>query len=82
MLEEALTNLINNQALFLAHPARADERFARIGERFAHIESELADIKTILVHHQRILEALPKAIRENLRCSNIEPRKPADEEES
>lgn len=58
-LEEALATLINNQALFVGQAARTDERFRRI-------ESELGEIKTILLHHQGTLEALPEAIREKI----------------
>ncbi len=72
-LEEALTALINNQALFVGQVARMDERFARIDERFARIderfariESDLGEIKNILLHHEQMLEALPEAIRQKI----------------
>ena len=72
-LEEALATLLNNQALLVGQIARTDERFgrtddrfARIDERFARIEGELGEIKTILLHHQAILEALPEAIRQKV----------------
>ncbi len=65
-LEEALVNLINNQALFIGSLARMDERFARIDERFARMESDLAAIKSILVHHEKILESLPEVIRQKI----------------
>ncbi len=58
-LEEALAMLINNQALFVGQMARMDDRFARI-------ENELGEIKTILLHHQGILEQLPEAIRQKI----------------
>ena len=58
-LEEALATLINNQALFVGQLARVDERFARI-------EAELTAIRTILLHHEQILEALPEAIRQKV----------------
>jgi hypothetical protein len=51
-LEAAVAVLIYNQAHFLALAAR--------------IESELAEIKSILIHHQHILDGLPEAIREKI----------------
>ena len=51
-LEFAVAVLINNQAHFLALASR--------------IDSELAEIKSILIHHERILNGLPEAIREQL----------------
>ncbi|OFW11860.1 MAG: hypothetical protein A3H27_16665 [Acidobacteria bacterium RIFCSPLOWO2_02_FULL_59_13] len=51
-LEEAVAVLINNQAHFMSAVAR--------------IESELAEIRNILIHHQRILDGLPEAIREKI----------------
>ena len=65
-LEEALANLINNQAAFVGQLARVDERFAKLDDRFARIESELGAIKSILLHHQQMLEALPEAIRQKI----------------
>jgi len=47
-----LATLITNQAHFVAQMAR--------------IETELTEIKSILLHHQRTLEALPEAIREKI----------------
>jgi hypothetical protein len=58
-LEEALANLINNQALFVGQLGRMDERFARI-------EKQLAAIENLLLHHQEILEGLPEAIRQKI----------------
>ncbi|MBI3664634.1 MAG: hypothetical protein HY236_00145 [Acidobacteria bacterium] len=65
-LEEALANLIHNQALFIGQLGRMDDRFAKMDERSARIEAELAEIKTILLHHQQTLEALPEAIRQKV----------------
>ena len=45
---------------------RMEERFARTDERFARIEAELETIKTILLRHERKLEALPEAIRQKI----------------
>ncbi|MBI4444231.1 MAG: hypothetical protein HY649_12775 [Acidobacteria bacterium] len=55
-LEEAVAILLNNQAQFVGH-------LSRIELQFAEIRSELAEIKKILIHHERILDALPQAIR-------------------
>jgi chromosome segregation ATPase len=72
-LEQAMATLINSQALLVGQIARTDERFGRseerfgrIDDRFSRIESELSEIKTILLHHQAMLEALPEAIREKI----------------
>jgi hypothetical protein len=55
-LESAVAVLINNQAHFLALASR--------------IETELAEIKSILIHHERILNGLPEAIREKIGFSS------------
>lgn len=79
-LEEALAALIQNQAAFLSHLSRMDERFARADERFAkmderfakidecfaRIESELEAIKAILLRHEQMLQELPEAIRQKI----------------
>ncbi|MBI4460707.1 MAG: hypothetical protein HY648_11705 [Acidobacteria bacterium] len=62
-LEEALAALNDNQAQFVGNLSRMDERFARI-------ESELSEIKSILLHYQQILDALPEAIREKIGFKN------------
>ena len=62
-LEEALATVINNQAMFVGQLARTE---ANTAERFARIESELAQIRSILLHHEQILEALPEAIRQKI----------------
>lgn len=41
-LEEALAALIQNEAAFLAHLSRMDERFARADERFAKMDERFA----------------------------------------
>ena len=46
--------------------ARIDERFARIEERFARIDDRFARIEAILIEHNRILQALPEAIRDKI----------------
>ncbi len=62
-LEEALATLIQNQASFLARMSEIDARVAEMdrinSERFARIEA-------LLIEHNRILEALPDAIREKI----------------
>ena len=55
-LQQALAALINQQALFVGQLARMDAR----------IESELVTIKSILLHHEQMLEALPEAIRQKI----------------
>jgi hypothetical protein len=62
-LEEAIINLINNQAAFQANfmtlSARTDERFSRI-------ETELAEIRAILLRHEQIVQSLPETIRQKI----------------
>jgi hypothetical protein len=62
-LQQAMALLIQNQAsflsTFLAHTARADERFARI-------ENDLDQIKAILLRHERMLNELPEEIRQKV----------------
>jgi hypothetical protein len=62
-LEEALASLIQNQACFLARRSEIDLRVAEMdrinSERFARIEA-------LLLEHNRILQALPDAIREKI----------------
>jgi hypothetical protein len=62
-LEEALATLIQNQAAFVARMAEIDARVAEMertnAERFARIEA-------LLLEHNRILQALPDAIRETI----------------
>ncbi len=59
-LEEALATLIQNQTAFLARMSEIDARVAEMdrinAERFARIES-------LLLEHNRMLQALPEAIR-------------------
>jgi hypothetical protein len=62
-LEEALAILIQNQASFLARMSDIDARVAEMdrinAERFARIEA-------LLLEHNRILQALPDAIRDKI----------------
>jgi hypothetical protein len=62
-LEEALATLIQNQASFVARMSEIDARVADMdrinSERFARIES-------LLIEHNRILQALPDAIRDKI----------------
>jgi hypothetical protein len=62
-LEDALATLIQNQASFLARMSDIDLRVAEMeritSERFARIEA-------LLLEHNRILQALPDAIREKI----------------
>jgi len=62
-LEEALATLIQNQASFLTRMSEIDLRVADMdrvnSERFARIEA-------LLIEHNRILQALPDAIRDKI----------------
>jgi hypothetical protein len=62
-LEEALATLIQNQTSFLARMSEIDARVAEMdrvnSERFARIEA-------LLLEHNRILQALPDAIRDKI----------------
>jgi len=62
-LEEALATLIQNQAAFVTRMSEIDARVADMdrlnAERFARIEA-------LLLEHNRILQALPDAIREKI----------------
>ncbi len=62
-LEEAMALLINNQAAFVAQLRENDRLRAELkresDERFARIEA-------LLLEHNRILTALPDAIREKI----------------
>ena len=51
-VEQAMATLLNNQAQFIGHIARIDER--------------LANIERLLMEHHQILLALPKAIRQEI----------------
>jgi len=51
-LEQAMATLLNNQAQFIGHIARMDER--------------LANIERLLMEHHQILVDLPEAIREKI----------------
>ena len=51
-VEQAMATLLNNQAQFIGHIARIDER--------------LANIERLLMEHHQILLALPEAIRQKI----------------
>jgi hypothetical protein len=76
-LEEAMTTLlqnqatlVQNQAAFIAQKRETDKELADLrrenNERFARIDERLAGIEAILLEHNRILERLPKAVREKI----------------
>jgi len=69
-LEEALATLIQNQASFVARMSDIDARVAEMdrinSERFARIEERFARIEGLLIEHNRILQALPDAIRDKI----------------
>ncbi len=80
-LEEAMAMLIQNQASFLARVSEIDARVADTNARIAEtdritnariaemdrINSErFARIETLLLEHNRILEALPDVLRDKI----------------
>jgi hypothetical protein len=69
-LEEALAILIQNQAAFVARMADIDARVAEANARMAEmdrrIEERFARIEALLLEHNRILQALPDALREKI----------------
>src|SRR5207249_1703414 len=76
-LEEALATLLQNQATlvqtqaaFVARMAEIDARRAEIDARVAEMErinaERFARIEALLLEHNRILQALPDAIREKI----------------
>jgi hypothetical protein len=62
-LEEAMATLINTQASFQANFLAMQ---ASIDARFARIEDGLGELRGILIRHEAILQALPKAIRQEI----------------
>lgn len=62
-LEDALATLIQNQASFVARMSDIDARMVEMNrvnsERFARIEA-------LLIEYNRILQALPDAIRDKI----------------
>jgi len=62
-LEESMATLINTQASFQANFLAMK---ARIDARFARIEDEFGELRAILVRHEAILQALPKAILQEI----------------
>jgi hypothetical protein len=69
-LTQAQATLVLNQANFVAQMAEIDARMAETNrinaERFARIEALLLENTRILQDHNRILQALPDAIREKI----------------
>ena len=69
-LEEAMQMLLQNQAIFVQSQASHNAEMAELkrtsDERFARIES-------ILIEHNRIMRALPDAIRDKIGFKPPEP---------
>jgi hypothetical protein len=76
-LEEALATLIQNQAMLVQNQATFVARMAEIDARVAEmerlrieterrLEERFARIEALLLEHNRILQALPDAIREKI----------------
>lgn len=83
-LEEAMTQLIQNQAAFnqviaqqnqnqTAIVAELRELQRQTVERFARIERILLDHTQILQEHSRILQNLPEAVRQKIGFKTLEP---------
>ncbi len=69
-LEEAIAILIQNQAAFVAESREINARIAEMertnSERFARIEERFMRIEALLLEHNRMLLALPDAVREKI----------------
>lgn len=65
-LENALAQLIENQAQFVGQLSETNKRLAQSDERFARIEKDLDLIKALLLRHEDTLKKLPEAIREKI----------------
>lgn len=73
LIQQAIAQLVNNQAAFVAQLAESNRIYAeaalrsaeaeREGNlRFARIEKELEEIRAVLQRHDRILANLPDAV--------------------
>jgi hypothetical protein len=87
-LEEAMTNLLQSQALlvqtqaeFVAQKATTDREVAELRREMAELDRasarRFARIEAILMEHSRTLQALPEAIREKIGFKPPEPKRPA-----
>ena len=69
-LVQAQAAMVQNQAAFLARASEIDARVAEIDVQFAATQRENAErfarIEALLLEHNRILEALPEAIRDKM----------------
>lgn len=77
MLQDALTALIQSQAILNQNQATFNQTQAALGARLAELEKNIIEtnrnnserfdrIEAILIDHSRILHALPEAIREKI----------------
>jgi len=69
-LEEALATLLQNQAVLVQNQTAFLARVSEIDARVAEIErinqERFARIEALLLEHNRILQALPDAIRDKI----------------
>jgi uncharacterized protein involved in exopolysaccharide biosynthesis len=69
-LMQSQATLTQNQAAFLARAAETDARIAQIDARMAEMDrintERFARIEALLLEHNRILQALPDAIRDKI----------------
>jgi hypothetical protein len=69
--------LVQTQAAFVAQKAESDRRMTEIDQRIAEYErlstERFARIEALLLEHNRMLEALPEAIREKIGFKVSEP---------
>ena len=66
MLENALAQLIQNQAALVAQHTKFVEHLDEDRQRFTRIERHLDLIKALLIKHEDTLQKLPEAIREKI----------------
>ena len=72
-LQDALAQLVQNQAVMLLQQAQLTAHVDEDRRRFARIEQELFEIKALLLrhdqilkNHEEILKDLPEAIRQKI----------------
>ncbi len=65
-LEEALTSMLQGQAMLQQQLSALAARQADADARFGRIEGILQDVARVLEEHGRILAALPDAVRERM----------------
>jgi peptidoglycan hydrolase CwlO-like protein len=70
-LNQAMATMTTNQTAFVERMSAFAERMAAADARFAAVQEEnarrFARIEALLLEHNRLLEALPEAVREKIR---------------